>query len=81
MVAFMGICQLGLGYYLLLKAIDRVPVMEASLLALSEPVLNPVWAFIFIQELPGKWALAGGSIVITTLVFHALRGRRPQTLD
>ena len=30
-----------------------------------EPILNPVWVFLFIGEAMGKWAFIGGILVIT----------------
>ena len=38
--------------------------MEASLLLLLEPVLNPIWAWIVHGERPGAWSLAGGAILL-----------------
>jgi hypothetical protein len=40
------------------------PAVEASLLILLEPVLNPVWTFILTGERPGPWALAGGGLIL-----------------
>lgn len=72
----MGIVQLGLGYYLLARGIKHVPAVEASLLVLIEPVLNPVWTFLVSGERPSAWALAGGSVIIGTVAFQALRGSK-----
>jgi drug/metabolite transporter (DMT)-like permease len=42
----------------------HVPALEASLLLLVEPVLNPVWAWAVQGERPGTWALCGGAIIL-----------------
>ncbi|MCW8130355.1 MAG: DMT family transporter [Planctomycetota bacterium] len=73
---FMGIVQLGLGYYLLARGIKHVPAVEASLLVLIEPVLNPVWTYLVSGERPSAWALAGGSVIIGTVAVQALRGSK-----
>jgi len=39
---------------------------------LLEPVLNPVWTFLFAGERPGPWALAGGSIVLLATLWRIL---------
>lgn len=70
-VAVMGVFQLGLGYLLMSKGIAEVPATEAGLLALLEPVLNPVWAFVFAHETPGPWALAGGAIILGDLAWQS----------
>ena len=47
----------------------HVPALEASLLLMLEPVLNPVWAWVIHGEQPGAWALAGGAAILgATLV-------------
>ncbi|HYG76388.1 MAG TPA: DMT family transporter, partial [Planctomycetota bacterium] len=74
-VAFMGVFQLGLGYLLLSRGVRHVPAIEASLLALIEPVLNPVWTYLVAGEKPGPFALAGGAIIIGSVAFQALRER------
>ena len=66
MVAFLGIFQIGLAYVLLTRGMRRVPALEASLLLLVEPVLNPVWAYFFHREIPTRWAILGGIIVLGT---------------
>jgi DME family drug/metabolite transporter len=64
-VAYLGFIQIGLAYILLTRGMRRVPAMQASLLLLAEPALNPVWAWIIHNENPGPWAVAGGALVIT----------------
>jgi drug/metabolite transporter (DMT)-like permease len=64
-VAYLGFIQIGLAYIFLTRAMRRVPAMQASLLLLVEPALNPVWAWIVHNENPGSWAIAGGALVIT----------------
>ena len=33
-----------------------------------EPVLNPIWVLIGFGERPGRWAIAGGAIVIAAVL-------------
>jgi drug/metabolite transporter (DMT)-like permease len=67
---FLGTVQLGLSYGLYSVAIKRVTALEATLLPLLEPVLNPIWVMLAIGEVPGKWALIGGSIVLLAVIFR-----------
>jgi drug/metabolite transporter (DMT)-like permease len=76
-VAVMGVVQLGLGYYLIAKGMRHLPAVEASLLTLIEPVLNPLWAFIAVQEIPGPWALLGGAVIIGSIAYQAAGDYRP----
>jgi len=66
LLAHLGVFQIGLAYALLLAALRHVPALEASLLMFLEPVLSPVWAWLFHGEQPGAWALAGGAVILTT---------------
>ena len=38
-----------------------------TLLAALEPILNPVWVFLFVGEAPGRTALFGGALVIISV--------------
>lgn len=61
---FLGVVQLGLAYILYSIAIKNVTALEAVLIPVIEPILNPVWVFVFTGEAPGPWALAGGAVVL-----------------
>jgi drug/metabolite transporter (DMT)-like permease len=41
-----------------------------------EPVLNPTWAFIFVGETPGLWAIIGGAIILPTVAIWAVFRKR-----
>lgn len=63
-VAYLGVFQIGLAYVFLTRAVARLPALETSLLLLLEPVLNPLWTWVFRGEHPGSWTIAGGAIII-----------------
>ena len=44
--------------------------MEGILIPMLEPVLNPLWAFLFLGERLGLWALFGGFVVIISILFR-----------
>jgi drug/metabolite transporter (DMT)-like permease len=68
-VIYLGVFQIALAYVLVTSALRHIPALEASLILLIEPVLNPVWAWLFQGERPGPWALLGGAVILgaTTL--------------
>lgn len=68
----LGVVQLGLSYYLYVRAIRHVTALEAVLVPVIEPILNPLWALLVNGEKPGPWALAGGSVVLTAVTVRAL---------
>ena len=63
----LGIVQLGIPYILLAVSSKNCPPLACSLLDAVEPILNPVWVFLFNGETPGMFALIGGAIVITSV--------------
>jgi DME family drug/metabolite transporter len=37
-----------------------------------EPLLNPTWAFLFLGEVPGFWAVFGGMIILSAVILRAV---------
>jgi drug/metabolite transporter (DMT)-like permease len=66
-LVFLGVVQIGLAYAVLTYGIHHVQALEMSLIGMLEPVLNPVWVFIFLGETPGWWAVAGGAVIIAAV--------------
>ena len=60
----LGSLQLGLPYVLYAIAIKSVTALEATLIPLLEPVLNPLWVMLALGEQPGPWAILGGTLVL-----------------
>ncbi len=72
-VAYLGIVQIGFAYLLFTLAMARgVRSLDASIIGYIEPVLNPVWVFLFIGERPSRWAILGGAIIVVAVVGHML---------
>ncbi len=70
LLALFGAGQLGLGMILFTAGARRIPVAEASLIAVLESVLGPVWVWLAIGENPGLPSLIGGVIVLAALAGH-----------
>ncbi|MDR3561609.1 MAG: EamA family transporter [Negativicutes bacterium] len=73
----LGVFQLGLSYVLYSVAIKHVKALEATIITVIEPILNPLWVFLLLGEVPGPWALIGGLVILAALtgryVWPALR--------
>lgn len=72
----LGVVQIGLAYALFGYGIVRVEALEASLLAMLEPVFNPVWVFVFLGESPGLWAVVGGTVIVIAVATRTLVAER-----
>jgi len=66
-LAVMGAVQLGLPYFLFSKGLQTISLQEASLIALIEPVLNPVWVALVVGEIPSSATIAGGVMILVGL--------------
>lgn len=70
-VGYLGVFQIALAYILVTSAIQVIPALEASMILLLEPVLNPVWAWAVQRETPGVWALVGGAVILGATTFKS----------
>jgi drug/metabolite transporter (DMT)-like permease len=77
----LGVVQLGIPYILYAKAVKHVTALELSIIPVIEPLLNPVWVFLLLGEKPGKWAFAGGIIVLAAVTFRCLIPLRKSQLN
>ena len=72
-IAYLGIVQLGFAYLLFTLAMARgLRSLDAGIIAYVEPVLNPIWVFLFLGERPSGWAIVGGAIIIASVIVHML---------
>ncbi|MFN2501930.1 MAG: DMT family transporter [Pyrinomonadaceae bacterium] len=72
-VGFLGIFQIGISYILFIKGVTGgTRPLDASIIGFIEPLLNPVWVFLFVGERPSNWAVLGGAIIIATVLIHTI---------
>lgn len=62
-IAYLGVFQIGVAYILLTRGIRHLSALEASVLLLVEPALNPIWSWAMHGETPSAWALAGAAVI------------------
>jgi drug/metabolite transporter (DMT)-like permease len=75
-VVFLGVCQLGVPYLFLARAVPQVRALEVGLFLLIEPVLNPIWAWLVHGETPGAATLAGGALILGATVVRSVMDAR-----
>ena len=68
-IGYLGVFQIGVAYLLVSSGLRRVTAIEASILLLVEPALNPFFAWLVHGEKPSAFAVAGGLVILgaTTL--------------
>lgn len=70
----LGILQLGASYLLYSWALGHVTALEAVLITVLEPLLNPVWVGLALGEMPSTTAIIGGCLVVAAVVVRGLVG-------
>ena len=77
MVTFLGVFQIAIAYAFFSAGLKRIYAVEASIISMIEPVLNPVWVFIGYGEVPSLTAMIGGLIILGSIIVRILITRGP----
>ena len=79
----LGVLQYTLASILFAKGVKMTHPVAASIILTAEPIMNPVWVFLFLGELPGALAIAGFVLVISAVTLQSLIPllRRPRPGD
>ena len=72
LIALAGIVQMAIPYVLFARAIRHVRTYEAALIPLLEPILNPVWVWLFWREEVGESVFVGGAFIVGGLAARYL---------
>lgn len=77
-LVLLGVFQLGISYFFYTEAVAYVTALEAVLIPVIEPVLNPIWVFLVLGERPGMMSMIGGAIVLAVITIRCAMkaGRR-----
>ena len=68
----LGSFQLGLGFLFLTVGTRFIPAAEVALFSMSESVLNPLWVWIGVNEVPSSYTLWGSAIVLVSVITYSL---------
>jgi drug/metabolite transporter (DMT)-like permease len=80
-LVLLGVFQIGLSYILYAKAIKKITALESTFISLIEPLLNPLWVFLTIGELPGIWSVVGGLIVLVSVTVSCLKPKSKASVE
>ncbi len=73
---YLGVFQIAFAYVLVTSGIRHLTALETSLVLLLEPVLNPIWVWLILAEVPGSLAIAGGSIILIATALRTVQQTR-----
>jgi drug/metabolite transporter (DMT)-like permease len=72
LLLILGVVQLGLPYILYARAIKHATALEAILIPVIEPLLNPLWVFFMLGETPGLLVFTGGAVVVAAVTIRCV---------
>lgn len=67
---YMGVIQIGVSYIIFNEGIKYVSATESMIIAMLEAIFNPIWVFLGVGEKPSAFAVAGGVIILSAILFH-----------
>jgi drug/metabolite transporter (DMT)-like permease len=80
MLAALGAGQVGLGMILFTAGARLIAAAQAGLITLLEVVLGPIWMWLIYRDEPDGLTLAGGAVILTAVLVHAVADLRPAAL-
>lgn len=72
LIGLFGVVQMGLPYVIFASALRRVPIQDAALLTLLEPLLNPLWVYCLWGEPVGSSTWIGGGLILGGLAIRSV---------
>ena len=76
-----GFFQVGLGFIFITIGAKTTPSALVGIIMLTEAVLGPLWAWLFINETPPLVVLIGGTIVFSAVVLQFFNLKRVNKKD
>ena len=65
-----GFFQVGFGFIFITIGARSTPSAMVGIIMLSESVLGPIWAFLFVSERPSLFGLIGGGIILFAVLIQ-----------
>ena len=65
-----GFFQIGFGFIFITIGARTTPSAMVGIIMLSESVLGPIWAFLFVNEIPSLYGLIGGAIILFAVLLQ-----------
>jgi drug/metabolite transporter (DMT)-like permease len=71
-LVYLGIFQIGTAYLVFMKGVKRVSALKSSMIALLEPILNPIFVLIFVGEVPSVIAFLGFGMILAGILWSVI---------
>jgi len=71
-----GFFQIGFGFIFITIGSQTTPSAVVGVLMLTEAVFGPLWAWLFINEVPPVSVLVGGGIIVFSILFQSFFSKK-----
>ncbi len=75
MAALLGLVNTAFAFSLFMDGLRYIRVQHASIVGYLEPVSAPLYALVFLSQVPSRWTMAGGALIVTAGILVVLFGR------
>jgi drug/metabolite transporter (DMT)-like permease len=75
MAALLGLVTTAFSFSLFMDGLRYVRVQHAAIIAYLEPVSAPIYALVFLGQVPSAWTVAGGALIVGAGILVVLYGR------
>lgn len=76
LLVLFGAGQLAVGLILFVTGARLIPAAQSALLGMIEPILGPAWVWLFLGERPAAVTMAGGAVVVASVLASTVIGLR-----
>ena len=81
MAALLGLVTTAFSFSLFMDGLHYIRVQHASIIAYVEPVSAPLYALVFLGQVPSTWTIAGGALIVAAGILVVLYARGEPELE
>ncbi len=81
MAALLGLVTTAFSFSLFMDGLHYIRVQHAGIIAYIEPVSAPLYALVFLSQVPSGWTLAGGALIVAAGIIVVLYARGEPGLE
>lgn len=78
---FLGVFQIGVSYLVFFKGVRMISALKASMVSLLEPILNPIFVFFFVGEMPSVFSLIGFGIILFGIALTMIPAKNGRQIE
>jgi len=75
MAALLGLLTTAFSFSIFMDGLRYIRVQHASIVGYLEPVSAPLYALVFLSQVPSWWTVAGGAMIVAAGILVVLYGR------